>query len=90
MTVVDWFSGRGRLPGATDEVGPWNRGIELVEAAEQYSEAGRNLAVVQAMAQAMVMKPTVKDELVRDLNSQLAELAARINELRDELEGENQ
>jgi hypothetical protein len=52
--VVDWFSGRGRLPlqpGDENEVWPWNLGIELVQAVERHSEAGRNTLAAQALSE---------------------------------------
>lgn len=86
--VVDWFSGRGRLPlrpGDENEVGPWNLGIELVQAVERYSEAVRNMLAAQAMSE----DAPIRAEILRDMEQQLVELAARINELRRELEEEN-
>ena len=67
------------------KVGPWNLGIELVQAVERYSEAVRNMLAAEAMSE----DAPIRAEILRDMEQQLVELGARINELRRELEEEN-
>ena len=88
--VVDWFCGRGRLPlnpgAASDrEVGPHNIGIELVRATEAYAKASADIRAVQGFPE----DTPLKDQILLDAQQQFLEMAARINELRSELEDEN-
>lgn len=86
--VVDWFSGRGRLParGDENEVGPWNLGLELVQAVARRSEASRDVAAAQEME--IPENPPLKADLLRHREQQFLDIAARINEIRRELAGE--
>ena len=86
--VVDVPVGRDGLalrPGAENEIGPWNLGIELVKPVERPLGAGTNRPVAQSMSDGVPIRAGV----LGDAEQQLVPLVAWINEPRRELENEN-
>jgi hypothetical protein len=81
--VVDWFCGRGRLPGA-EELGPHNLGIELVSATEAHIAAQRETLTAQAMD-----KGPLRDDLLADIARRQRAAVVRIAEIQSELGDEN-
>lgn len=86
--VVDFLAGRGGLasrPGAENEVGPLNLGIELIRPVERCPGAGTNTPVAQSMSAGT----PIRAGILGDTEPQLPQLAAWINGQRREREEEN-
>jgi transcriptional regulator with XRE-family HTH domain len=83
--VADWFSGRDRIPSGEGEIGPWNVGIELVQAVDSYSDSKDKIRTAEEMPD----DAPYKAEMLKDAVRQFQESMARIEELSQQLRKEN-
>ena len=90
-SALEWFSGEKRMPaepGGDGQAGirPPNTGTELVQAVREHAELGKallaDLRLKDALKDAADIDRLLIEGSIRDAQERLADLEARINELR--------